>query len=216
MPHSWHYPTGPMLAAIARLQPASVFEIGVGYGKWGFLAREVLDWNLGRLERADWRTRIDGVEVFPYQSPLHDWVYDDVRLADAVDVVDDISGYDLVIMSDVIEHLDKAVALDLVRRILRTNRNMLISTPLDFFDQEIAENEHEHHVSHWTLADFDEFTFDAETAGGAALVVLLAGAGASWPTARDKRASRVALGLPYVGTRASLARVVKRALGSGG
>jgi SAM-dependent methyltransferase len=214
MPHSWYYPMDPMLRLIARLEPTSVFDIGVGYGKWGFLAREMLDWNPGRLDRQDWQVRIDGVDVYPYDSPLLPWVYDSVRSADVVDIVDEISGYDLVIMSDVIEHIDKPIALDLVRRILASNRNMLISTPLDFFEQEIAGNEHEQHVSLWQLDDFEEFTFDAETAAGAALVVLLAGKGASLPTARDKRISKLALGLPLIGRRSSLARLTKQALGS--
>jgi len=202
-----------MLNTISRLQPSSVFEIGVGYGKWGFLAREMLDWNAGRIEPSTWRTRIEGVEVFPYESPLHDWVYDRVRQADATDIAEEITGFDLVIISDVIEHIEKQEALRLLRTLLRNNRNVLISTPLDFFEQEIADNEHEHHVSHWTLEDFDEFTFDAETAGGAALIVLLAGKASTTPTGRDKRISRLALGLPLIGRRSSLARLTKQLLG---
>ena len=101
-----------MLDAIAALAPRSVLDVGAGMGKWGFLCRELLDWNVGRLDRADWQVRIDGIEVFTYESPLHDWVYDSVRRADVLDVVDDCAGYDLVILGDVLEHLTVPTAHD--------------------------------------------------------------------------------------------------------
>jgi len=206
MPHSWFYPTTLMQEKVARMAPMSVLDIGVGYGKWGFLLREQLDWNpAGRLKKEDWEARIVGVEVFAYESPLHDW-------ADVLEIVDSLEGYDLIVMSDVIEHIEKQQALDLLRRLLRNNRNILISTPFAFFTQEVEENEHEDHVSHWTLADFAEFTFDYDVVAGAAVVVTLAGKGATWPTARDSSASRRVYTLPLLGKRSTLARMAKQAL----
>jgi hypothetical protein len=192
------------------VQPHSVLDIGAGYGKWGFLTREMLDWNAGRLERASWHVRIDGIELFPYASPLHAWVYDNFRHSDVLEIRDELRGYSLVIMSDVIEHLPKRAALALVRMFAATNRNILISTPVDYFDQEIAGNPHEHHVSHWSIRDFDEFVFDADVAGGAALVVLIAGNGAEQPTVWDRRVSRILERTPVVGRRGAVARAIKK------
>lgn len=176
---------------VARLRPRSVLDVGVGYGKWGLLARETLDWMPGRLDRKDWEIRIDGIEVFPYESPLHSWVYDEVRFADVLDVQESIEGYDLVMMNDVIEHIEKDIAFRLLRHLVARNKNVVISTPVHFFEQEIGGNEHEHHISHWDIADFAEFTFDADVTAKQALVVTLAGADAKWPTAKDSRASRI-------------------------
>lgn len=212
MPHSWHYPLTLVMDRVARLQPRSIMDIGIGYGKWGLLVREALDWIPGRLDRPTWQVRIEGVEVFPYESPLHDWVYDKVTFADVLEFQEQISGFDLVLINDVIEHMDKLAALELLRSLVARNRNVVVSTPVDFFTQEIAANEHEHHISHWTRRDFDEFTYDYEVAGNAAMVVTLAGANATWPTQKEKRASLV-YGLPIIGKKPAAVLLVKRMVG---
>jgi hypothetical protein len=212
MPHSWHFPTTLIQDKVQRLAPQSVVDVGAGYGKWGLLLREQLDWNLGRLDRDRWTARIVGIEVFPYESPLHGWVYDEVIHADVLDVIDRIDGYDLVLLSDVIEHIEKGPALGLLRRLVAQNRNVIVCTPLDFFEQEIHDNEHEHHVSHWTIDDFSEFVFDYDTASGAAMVVSLAGKGAAWPTTRDRAFSRGLYKMPWLGRHSLAARAVKQAV----
>ena len=201
-----------MLDHLDRLRPSSVLEIGPGFGKWGFLTREMLDWSDGRLTRDRWTARIDAVEAHPYETPLYEWVYDDVRIADVLDVADDLHDYDLVLMSDVIEHIDKRAAQQLLRQLTARNRNLLVSTPLDFFEQHVEENPHEDHVSHWTSSDFDEFTADIDTAGGAALVVLIAGRGATLPTARRARVSQALQRVPPLARRGSIQRDLKRLL----
>jgi hypothetical protein len=211
MPHSWHYPIGSVLDRVVRLQPGRVMDIGVGFGKWGFLVREALDWNVGRLERAEWRTVIHGVEAYPYSSPLHDWVYDEIIWSDVLEVVDRVAGYDLILMNDVIEHIAKDAALDLLRAFAARNGTVVISTPLEFFEQEIAGNDHEHHVSHWTMDDYDGFIFDYAVAGGAAMVVTLAGTDMRWPTKQDMRLSRLLYRIPGLASRGGVAELVKRA-----
>jgi hypothetical protein len=212
MPHSWHFPMTPVIDRVVRLQPRSVMDVGVGFGKWGLLIREALDFSQARLERTEWHTRIEGVEVFPYRSPLHEWVYDEIIWADVLEVQDSIKDFDLVLMSDVIEHIEKPAAARLLRGLVERNRNVIVSTPLDYFTQDIADNDHEHHVSHWTRGDFDEFVYDYDVAGGAAMVVTLAGSGATWPTRRDRTSSRLAYGLRPLARHGSAASVLKRAL----
>lgn len=197
---------------VAQLRPLSVLDIGVGYGKWGFLLREQLDWNPGRLDQSAWRARIVGVEVHPYESPLHEWVYDKIVWADILDIADSCAGYDLVLLSDVIEHIEKEAGQHLLDRLVAANRNVIVSTPLTFFTQEIADNEHEHHVSHWTLADFRRFTFDYDTAGAAAMVITLAGRDAVWPTERDSRISRFIYRLPVIGHHSAASRALKQVI----
>jgi hypothetical protein len=169
----------------------------------------MLDWSEGRLDPASWSVRIDGIEAFDYESPLHGWVYDSITRADVLDVATGISGYELVIMSDVIEHIEKGRALDLLAQLLATNRNVLVSTPTTFFEQEIAGNPYERHVSKWALADFCRFPYDAEIAGGAALVVLLAGAGSIHPSVRAQRVNRAVDRVPGIRSRGLLRRMVK-------
>lgn len=210
MPHSHYFPTVIMLDHVAKLNPRRVLDVGVGLGKWGFLIRELLDFNDGRLDADSWQTEIVGIEAFDYKSPLHDWVYDRMIRADVRDVVTDLVGYDLVVMGDVIEHLEKDDGFALLRTLLQQNRNVLVSTPLHFFEQECAGNELERHLSHWTRNDFREWTYDYDVAGGAAIVVALAGRGSHSPTVKDRRASDVVYGLPIVRDRGAVARIAKR------
>jgi SAM-dependent methyltransferase len=212
VPHSSHLALTQMIDHVVRMAPRRVLDIGLGYGKWGFLVREALDFIPGRLYRDDWQVRIDGIDAHPYVSPLHDWVYDDVRVADALDVLDELDGYDLVVLGDVIEHFDKEVGLSLLRSLAARNRNLLVTTPVHFFEQEMPENPFERHRSHWSPADFREWTVDYDVVGGAALVVAIAGRGASYPTRAHDRASRIAHGLPGLARRGAAPRVVKALL----
>lgn len=50
MPHSNHLPLTQMLDHVVRIKPKRVLDIGIGYGKWGFLIREALDFMKGRFE----------------------------------------------------------------------------------------------------------------------------------------------------------------------
>lgn len=209
MPYSSHSGLSAALDHAVRLRPRRVLDIGVGFGKWGYLLREALDFIDGRTDRAEWQVRIDGIDALEGNSPIPAWVYDDLRTEDVRAVVDDLSGYDLVVMGDVIEHFEKADGLRILSSLLERNRNVLLTTPLDYFDQEVAGNEYERHRSHWNIADFRPWPFDYEVAGGFLQVVLLAGSGTEWPSAGDSRVSRIVYGLPFLRRRGAAARVVK-------
>ena len=53
MPTSFHHHISKMVDWVVRLQPRSILDIGVGFGKWGFLCREYLDIFQGRYARDD-------------------------------------------------------------------------------------------------------------------------------------------------------------------
>jgi hypothetical protein len=212
MPYSSHLGLSVVLDHVVQLRPARVLDIGVGFGKWGFLTREALDFIDARVERDRWNTRIDGIDAHRYDSPLLDWVYDSVRIADVLDVTDELKGYDLVIMGDVIEHFEKDRGLQLLHSLLHQNRNVVLTTPMDFFEQEREDNPYERHRSHWQLEDFAPWTFDYDVVGGFLLVVALAGAGADYPTRSHSRASRVAYSSPFLARRGAAARVIKASL----
>jgi hypothetical protein len=144
-------------------------------------------------------------------NPGH-WVYDEVHRGDVLSLRNELTGYDLVIMSDVIEHLPKSEAIALIKFLLSRNRNVLVSTPVSFFQQDIAENPFERHASHWDASDFEQFVYDLDIAGGAALVVLLAGQGALTPTSWHRKVNRVLDRIPYVKYRGAIRRAIKRPL----
>lgn len=147
---------------VRQLDPTSILDVGVGFGKWGLLFREYTDIRASeedshRYRREAWKVRIEGIEGFPhYLTPVHEFVYDRVHVGLVQDLVDDLADYDVVHVGDVIEHLPKAQGIELLEKLLRRSRKALVvSTPK--YDTEQADsvsNELERHLSVWTKADF--------------------------------------------------------------
>ena len=128
----------------------SVLNIGVGFGKFGFLAREYTDVRLGRY--FNWKTRIDGIEIFEkYITQLQREIYDNIYIGDAIDILPTLGRYDMIICSDVLEHFSKqdgTVLLDLIKD--RCKFAMIV-TPVTVLHQEaLYNNEHERHISAWS------------------------------------------------------------------
>ncbi|MHC4413011.1 MAG: class I SAM-dependent methyltransferase [Planctomycetota bacterium] len=93
-----------VLSVVNALNPLSILDVGPGNGRYGFLFRECLDWNWGRLAGDQWKTRIDAVEIDPlYIRPIHRYVYDEIHVCDWL-YHDVFTPYDLVFMGDVLEH----------------------------------------------------------------------------------------------------------------
>ncbi|NQT33005.1 MAG: class I SAM-dependent methyltransferase [Candidatus Omnitrophica bacterium] len=143
---------------IERIRPRSVLDVGCGFGRWGFLSREYLDIWKGRTHEDKWETRIDAVEVFePYIKPSHRYIYDDIFIGNVLDVLPDLANYDLIIIGDMLEHLEKSQGkklLELVQQ--KANKAVLLTVPLgDSWPQEERdENEWEGHKSAWKVNEF--------------------------------------------------------------
>ena len=61
------------------INPSTMLDIGIGFGKYGFLAREYLELWDGRdkHKREDWKRTIDGIEAFEeYINPAIEYIYD--------------------------------------------------------------------------------------------------------------------------------------------
>ena len=139
---------------VRRVQPRSVLDIGVGFGKFGVIFREYLDILAGRYDKDEWQTRIDGVEIHtPYLTALHEYIYDNIYQTD-IQEFDWPQDYDLVFMGDVIEHFAKPDAVALLKT-LRT-KLVLISTPTGVAKNgsSYRGNRHEEHKHSWTMDEF--------------------------------------------------------------
>lgn len=166
MPFSQSSQISTIVGCIEKLQPASVLDVGVGMGQYGFLLRSNLEHiNLfevngseGRQRpREQWKIRIDGIEGFAgYLTPVHQWAYNEVRIGDALKLLPTIAdgSYELVIAIDILEHFDTAQGVQFLQHCRRIARRMaLISTPKDFHEQHVEANPFEDHRSVWSQAD---------------------------------------------------------------
>jgi hypothetical protein len=147
------------------LKPQSILDVGVGFGKWGHLFREYTDINEAerdpaRYRRENWRVRIDGIEGHPaYLTQMHRFLYNDIHVGDAAELMNTLANYDLIFLGDVIEHFEKAAGFQLLRAACaRANKAVIVSTPKFETEQEdLCGNELERHRSLWAEEDFKAF-----------------------------------------------------------
>lgn len=148
---------------IWKRKPARVLDLGVGFGMQGALVRQYVDQGI-----QPWKTFLIGIEGFEgYRNPLwdlyefvnimpiQDWIAGTIKRNDNQEYK---SLYDMIIMTDVIEHFDKEegfqIAQDLMK-LLNPGGIVLIGTPGIFQEQGAAYgNEYERHRSAWSAFDF--------------------------------------------------------------
>lgn len=160
MPTSPFYQLNQIVEAIMVSDPKAMLDVGVGFGKYGVLAREYLEFWRRHDDYAAQTVRIDGVEAHgEYLTPVHDFVYSNVYRGDARDLVPTLpDDYDLTLAIDVLEHFPEADAKRLLDQLVTKSRNVLISVPRDIRCQGARfGNSYETHRYQWVLSDFDKY-----------------------------------------------------------
>ena len=150
---------------LRQFQPKSILDVGIGFGKWGHLFREYTDINEAekdpaRYRRKNWRVRIDGIEGHAaYVTPMHRFLYNDIHIGNACALIKQLPRYDLIFMGDIIEHLEKAAGLQLLRdAVVKAGKGVIVSTPkYETGQSELCGNELERHRSLWSARDFSQF-----------------------------------------------------------
>lgn len=176
MPTSHHRQLNELIEIIVLVDPRSVLDVGVGFGKFGVLAREYLELWDGRERYDVWERRIDGIEGCEgYITDLHRFVYDHVYVGDALQLVDELEcRYDLVLLIDVLEHFEREAGMALLEKLLSRGRSVLLSTPIEMPDQESSfGNVYETHRYEWQPADFEAFSPRLEAPNPESHIVLL-------------------------------------------
>ena len=135
---------------IFEKNPMSVLDIGIGFGKYGFLAREYTDVRLGRY--FNWQTKIDGIEIYEkYIKQLQREIYDHIFIGDAVKILPTLDNYDMMICSDMLEHLSERDGEILLDTMKKKSKFAMIATPINVLHQDaIYDNENERHISSWS------------------------------------------------------------------
>jgi hypothetical protein len=156
MPVSDYHQISDVLAVVEQADPDKVLDVGIGFGKWGILCREVLELYKKRVHPDTWTVQIDGIEINePYRNALWGIAYDQVYIGNALDVLDTLGQYGLIICCDVIEHLDKPLGQILLAKLCDHGNLVVITSPRGFAPQgAIYDNEHERHRSGWNAEDF--------------------------------------------------------------
>jgi hypothetical protein len=162
MPSSRVCTTPYVISVIKQLQPNSILDVGVGFGKWGYLFREYTDIILSqddpeRYQKENWKVRIDGIEAYSaYLHEGHDFIYDKIYEGNAGELMGTLGKYDVIFFGDVIEHFSLEVGRQLIRTALgHSNDCVMLTTPkYDTHQEELSGNPLEKHLSLWTPEEF--------------------------------------------------------------
>ncbi|MBF0292598.1 MAG: tetratricopeptide repeat protein, partial [Nitrospinae bacterium] len=149
---------------IISTNPESVLDVGIGFGRWGFLCREMLDAFAGRVRKDQWKVRIEGVEIFEaYLQDHQRYIYDKIHIGDAKKIVPTLGEYGVVIIGDMLEHLNKDDAWGLFSSAMDRSRiGLILNIPIGegWLRDGVSENASEDHLSWWTLAEFADYKPD--------------------------------------------------------
>ncbi len=167
MPTSTYSHIPAVVRFLQKVLPSSILDIGIGNGKMGFIARDFLDVMLGeRYSRKDWKILIDGIEVFSDYIQEHQRaIYNNIYIGDALDVIDKCNKYDLIILGDVLEHLQKEKAWQFLDKCIdHCSNSIILNIPLGerWTQPEIYGNPYERHLSFWSYEEFEPFVTDKE------------------------------------------------------
>jgi len=151
----------PIVEKILTIKPKTVLDVGFGYGKWGYLCREYLETWEGRISKIEWKVKIVGLDAYHPFSEL-EWTkvfYDEIVIGDAWRTIKTLGCYDLVIATDILEHLDKKCSLELFDECLKRSRKCFImSVPLGegWLNNYVPyENEYDKHRCVWRLEEIE-------------------------------------------------------------
>ena len=157
MPSSRPNTIPTVIHLVRQLRPQSILDIGVGFGKWGHLFREYTDiqeaeHDPSRYQRQNWQVRIDGIEGHAaYLTEMHRYLYNEIYLGDALELIKKASNYDLIFLGDIIEHLEKPTGLELLKEAFEhACKAVIVSTPkYETGQADLCGNELERHRSLW-------------------------------------------------------------------
>lgn len=153
MPVSESANIAPIANELERLQPERIIELGIGGGLYGCIARNYLEGRHGRCGKDQWKTVIHGVEGFPQygkNNPMWE-AYDTVWEENFTRYTDSYRDYDLVMMIDSLEHVEKAEAMTMLYSLASNNKHVIVSVPLGVCPQGTCfGNELETHRSTWS------------------------------------------------------------------
>lgn len=140
MPHSDPDLKDWSLEFYQKIKPETVVDVGAGCGTYAKLMRD--------HHKAHW-TAIEAWGPYVTQFGLAD-LYDSVIVADVRVVIPEVFDADLVILGDVVEHLHRKEAIQLIEEIKCYAKHIIVSIPIgDWPQDDVGGVWFERHLATW-------------------------------------------------------------------
>lgn len=175
MPTSHYLQINEIIQIVKYVRPSSVLDIGVGFGKYGMLLREYLKFWSPADDLGTRSEIIDGIEAFEsYITPGQKYYYDSIYIGNALDVLPSLQHYDLILLIDVLEHLDAEEGNRLLTLCQKKAGHILISTPIKMNVQgTVYGNDYEIHKYQWKPKDFERLSNSVRRTNYKSLIYLV-------------------------------------------
>lgn len=140
---------------IKEIGPRTVLDIGAGMGIYSIMAKQA-DSHWTALE-----VFAPYVNMFNLQSRYDEIIIGDARYIDYYKI-SDTDGFDLIIAADMLEHMPKADAIELINTLLLHTKHLLVCFPIVHHEQHAGHegNDFETHIDHWTVDEMRELAND--------------------------------------------------------
>lgn len=132
-----------------------ILDVGCGYGEWGAL-----------LRRRKGSFYLVGVDIWrPHLIMLNKiGVYDELIQVDAPKLPFKDKSVDVSLACEVLEHLGKEEGYELLKELERISRDkVIVSTPLNWPQENIYGNPYERHRSEWAPSEFYNIGYKVKT-----------------------------------------------------
>lgn len=132
------------LAKQGKIANGMVLDLGIGAGEIGW-----------HLRKSGYEGKLVGVDICEHyiKSSVH--VYDEIYIANIVDMfkeisVEDLNKFDTIIWCDVLEHLSGEDGEMVLSKLLQTKATIILGTPNYRYRQSATDdNDYEEHISFW-------------------------------------------------------------------
>jgi hypothetical protein len=145
-----------IMQGVLATNPKSILDLGIGFGMNGCGIRNWYDLGL-----YPFKTKLVGVEGFEgYRNPAWE-LYDKVIVGNILEVIDGLEVFDMILITDVIEHFDKQQGVELLNKLkTKVSKCVMVSTPGVWIEQgEYMGNKLEAHKSMWSVKDFTDLGY---------------------------------------------------------
>lgn len=143
-----------------KVSENKILDLGLGFGKYGVLAREYTDIWRGNIDPKDWKVRIDGVEGFTPYLTWQNSIYTNIYKQEILVFMRNLEiRYDVILLIDVLEHFSKEDGKQLLALMQgKCNKYFVVITPINVMNQSaVNENHFEKHISQWEQRELSGF-----------------------------------------------------------
>lgn len=149
----------------------TVLDIGCGIGRMGFIVRDLTDFKWGHFKKEEFVINLVGVDIWPaYLQEVQQVIYSELIHAEAFAYLTEFHTKDkrakLTTLSHILEHMTREHGMNALETARLVSDWVIVMLPLVDTPQEpVFGNEHEAHISEWTLNELGALSVYYEVVG---------------------------------------------------